>query len=305
MSIVIRPITVTPAMLIDSSVPDAAKPAWVAETDYLVGVQVSYLGIDYESVEAPNVGNVPSTSPLYWAATGPSNRWRMFDPFGEIKTVSAGPLVVKIRPGTRIDSMALRGLRATSVDIVIREGEGGDVIFELTKDLGRTGVTSWYQYFFEPFTLLEAFIVTGIPMSRQAVITVTINGGDTVAISDLVIGMAADIGKAEYGAQAGIVSYGRKDRTTTGGSRLWRGRYARRNSMHMFVPNSEKDRVFRTLADLRETPCLFQGAARDGFDLVTTFGTYEDFSIDIAYSSFSYLTIELLGFAEKTEPEGA
>lgn len=304
MSIVIRPVPVTPAMLISSSIPENERPAWDAEVDYAVGGQVAYLGHWYESVQAPNIGNIPATDPLHWALLGLPNRWRMFDPLGEVKSVAAGPLVVKLKPGTRVDSIAFRGLRATTVSIEVREGEEGAVLYEFEKQLGRIGVTRWSQYFFEPFSLLDAVTVTGIPASRQAYITITISGGDTVAISDLIIGRSAHIGDAEYGAQASIVSYGRKDRTSTGGSRLRRGRFARRNSLHMVFYNSEKDRIFKTLADLRETPCLFQGANALGHELLTLFGTYEDFYIDIAYTTISYLTLELLGFAEKTEPEG-
>lgn len=301
MSIVIRPVAVTPDMIVSSSVPADDAPAWDAGTDYAVGDKVTEDGNVYESSQTPNTGNDPATSPLYWLLIGAINRLRMFDPLGEIKTVSAGPLVVKLVPGTRIDSLALRGLRATSVDVEIREEDGGPILYRSTVRLGRTGINSWYRYFFEPFALREAVTLTSLPMSRKACITVTINGGDTVAVSDLVIGKSAEIGDVEYGAQAAMTSYGRRDVTTTGGSRLLRGRFALRNSMHMVVNNSDKDRVFKTLADLRETPCLFQGVATSGSELLTTFGTYEDFSIDITYSKLSYLTIELLGFAEKTE----
>lgn len=304
MSIVIRPVPVAPAMLIGSSIPEYEKPVWDIGADYPVGVQVTYLDHDYESAQAPNVGNNPGASPLHWTLISASNRWRMFDPVGEIKSVAANPLVVTLMPGTRIDSIALRGLRATTVNIEVREGEGGPVIYQFSKRLTRTGIGSWSQYFFEPFYLLDAVTVRDIPLSRRAVITVTIAGDATVAISDLVIGRSAYIGNAEYGAQAGIVSYGRKDRTTTGGSRLRRGRFARRNSLHTFVKSAEKDFVFKTLADLRETPCLLQGTTASGHELLTLFGTYEDFSVDIAYVAASLLSIEFLGFAEKTEPEG-
>lgn len=304
MSIVIRPVPITPDMLLSSSIPEIEKPVWDEEADYPVGAQVFYLGHDYESAEAPNVGNIPPDSPLHWALIGVTNRWRMFDALGEIKSVATSPLVVKLLPGTRIDSIALRGLRATNVHIEIREGDGGPLIYETDKQLGRVGVTRWSQYFFEPFSLLDAATFTRIPSSRQACITITITGDETVAVGDLVIGRASSIGRAEYGAQAGIVSYGRKDRTATGGSRLRRGKFARRNSLHTVVEARDKDRVFKTLADLRETPCLFQGTTALGHELLTLFGTYEDFSIDIAYVSASYLSIEMLGFAEKTEPEG-
>lgn len=304
MSIVIRPVPVTPDMLISSSIPENDKPAWDVEGEYAVGDQVTYMRQCYESVQAPNVGNIPTSDPLHWALIGASNRWRMFDALGEVKSVAPSPLVVKLIPGTRIDSIALRGLRATSVNIEIREGDGGPLIYEIDKPLGRTGIASWSQYFFEPFSLLDAATFTQIPSLRQACITITITGDASVAIGDLVIGRASSIGRAEYGAQAGIVSYGRKDRTATGGSRLIRGRFARRNSLHTLVESKDKDRVFKTLADLRETPCLFQGTTALGHELLTLFGTYEDFSVDIAYVTASYLSIELLGFAEKIEPEG-
>lgn len=69
---VIKPHTLTDAMLTSSTVIDIAPAAYLPGTTYLSGTQVSVAGAAglitaYKSLQAANAGHTPATSPLWWA----------------------------------------------------------------------------------------------------------------------------------------------------------------------------------------------------------------------------------------------
>jgi hypothetical protein len=62
----------------------------------------------------------------------------------------------------------------------------------------------------------------------------------------------------------------------------------------LVVDNSIIDSVQYLLSDLRAEPVLYI-AAKDNFELLTIFGFYRDFTIDIAYQEQSFCTLEIEG----------
>lgn len=73
----VRHVTVTEAMLTDSNVLEAPPSAYNAGTTYAAGDQVSvFSGTNsttatmYQSLQASNTGNTPSSSPLWWQPIG-------------------------------------------------------------------------------------------------------------------------------------------------------------------------------------------------------------------------------------------
>ena len=76
----IRPTTLTDAMLTSSTAPETDYPAWSSVTAYTVGARVILTATHrrYEALAAStNVS--PSTDPTKWLDLGPTNRWAMFD----------------------------------------------------------------------------------------------------------------------------------------------------------------------------------------------------------------------------------
>jgi hypothetical protein len=68
---VIQPITITPAMVVQSSLFETAPATYAAGTTYALGDYVGVAGnlgeiLIYKSLQASNTGNTPSTSPTWW-----------------------------------------------------------------------------------------------------------------------------------------------------------------------------------------------------------------------------------------------
>ena len=80
---IIRPLTITDAVLAATNVPETDYPAYSGAATYALGDRVIVVGPDvhkiYESLQAGNTGHAPAASPAYWEDVGPTNRWRPFD----------------------------------------------------------------------------------------------------------------------------------------------------------------------------------------------------------------------------------
>ncbi|OZI31730.1 hypothetical protein CAL29_28055 [Bordetella genomosp. 10] len=292
---VIKPVTIGQAQLLSSNVPENDAPAYDPNVNYALGSVVLYQGNVYQSVQAPNMGNPPNTSPLYWSLTGPSNRWAMFDDQVSTRTVVDSPLTVIVKPGL-VNSLALLELDARRLEVTGRDGAGGPVIYEFERSLEGSLVTNWYEYFFEPFSQVSEVVLTDLPAYGSLVLQVSIiAAGASVACGSMILGSAYFLGEAEYGGSAGIQDFSRKDTSETGVTTFRERRYSRRSSQRLWVETGRFTAVYRLLSSLRATPCVYIGAESDDYGPLTIFGFYRDFSIDIAYPLMNFCNLEIEG----------
>lgn len=291
---VIKPAVMADANLISSSVPETEYAAYNAATNYAVGARVIYLHKVWESVQTPNTGNTPGTNALYWAQISPTNRWAMFDTEISTATSVSSSLTVTIAPGL-VDSLALLDVDGISLDVVIRDGLAGPVVYSYSQRLDGSEVLDWHQYFYLPFIPVNEVVLGGLPLYGSAHITVTITSSGVINVGTLTVGMAFLLGDTQYGASAGIIDYSRKETSAAGVTTLNRRKFSKRMSAQMMLKNYTLNNLQRTLADLRATPCLWVGADNAQYAPLTVFGFYRDFSIDVAYPTDSFCSLEIEG----------
>lgn len=295
---VIKPVTINAAVLVSSTAAEVYAEYDPEETYDELGERVTLAstGRIYECVQAPSTGNAPDISPLWWAIAGPTNRAAMFDDEVSTQTVQASPLTAVLKPGY-VNSLALFGLEGASLDVTVRNGLDGPVVYSREVSLDGTIIADWYQYFFEPSVQLGEVVLTDIPPYGDAHITVTLSGPDEVNCGSLILGTVYPLGDTQYGASAGIIDYSRKDTSATGTTTFVRRRYSKRMSAPLMLLNTQLNKVQRVLADLRATPCAWIGTDAPGFEPLTVFGFYRDFSIDVAYPTHSLCNLEIEGLA--------
>lgn len=292
---VIKPVTIGRDQLVSSSVPEEEYPDYDAEVDYPVDAKVVYESNVYASVQAPNMGHTPGESPLYWALTGPTNRWAMFDGQVSTQTVGESPLRVVIKPGL-VNSLALLELVGSRIEISGRDGADGPVIYTATRSLEGSIVTNWYEYFFEPFAPLSEVVLTDLPAYGSLQLDVSILAPfASAACGEMICGTAYLIGDAEYGGSAGITDYSRKDTSETGVTTFRKRQFSRRMSHRLWVEGPRFNAVYRLLSGLRATPCVWIGADAEEFGPLTIYGFYRDFTIDIAYTLVMFCNLEIEG----------
>ncbi|MFW2829871.1 hypothetical protein [Sphingomonas sp. ID0503] len=269
---------------------------WSAAATYAKGERVIDPSIHrvFQSLQAGNTGHA-LTDPAWWQDIGPTNRYAMFDKsVGTLTTVNEA-LTVQLSPGG-VDALAVIDTTANTVTVTMVNGS--ETVYSATKTtaIGGAAISDWYAYFFEPVGKLSALSFYDLPIYPDAVITVTMVGDDpagAVSAGTLIVGRTLDMGVTETGPGVGITDYSRKETDEFGVTSVVPRDWAKRMNLRTQIATSEVDGIVRALADVRATPVLWQG--EEGFDSLTIYGFYKDFSIDLALETISYCSMTIEG----------
>jgi hypothetical protein len=292
----IRPTTLTDAMLTSSTAPENDHPVWASGTAYAVGAKVilSATHRRYEALVA-STGVNPASDPTKWLDLGPTNRWAMFDDRVGTATTRAGSLQVVLTPGAT-DGVALIDTDAESATVSLTVS--GTQLYSKTQSFnaGGNAIDSWFAWFFEPLGKKSSMLFLDIPVYENGVLTVSMtcdNPADLVSCGTLLVGRQFDIGDTEHGVDLGIIDYSRKETDQFGVTSVVERAFAKRMTARVVMQTSAIDDVHRTLAAIRATPVLWIGS--EGFESLTVFGFYKEFSIDLAYPTVSYCSLTIEG----------
>lgn len=293
---VVKPTLITAAMLVSTDAIEA-HAAWSAATAYGVDARVILTSTQrvYQRLIAGTTATSPDADTVNWLDVGPTNQWAMFD--GEISTVTSATatLSVVLKPGY-VNSLPLFGLVGQTLTVTVRDGLAGPVVYgPKAIVLDGTIIADWYQYFFEPAVQLADVVLTDLVPYQDAHITITLYGTGTVECGICLIGTFYVLGDTEFGADVSIIDYSRKETDAFGVTTFVRRAYSKRMSARMMLDTAQINKVQRVLADLRATPCAWIGADESGFEPLTVYGFYRDFSIDVAYPTKSYCSLEIEG----------
>jgi len=292
----VKPTALTSAMLISTTATEVYS-AWNAASAYIAGGRVIYTATErvYERLVDGTTATAPNLDATNWLDIGLTNKWAMFD--SEISTVTTAPttLTTVLKPGY-VNSLALFGLVGQTVTVTVQNGLAGPVVYgPEVIDLDGTVIADWYMYFFEPFVQMAEVVLTDLPPYEDAHITITLDGTGTVECGICLAGTFYSLGDTEFGASVSIVDYSRKETSALGVTTFVRRAYSKRMSARMMIDTVQINKVQRVLADLRATPCAWIGTDESGFEPLTVYGFYRDFSIDVAYPTKSYCSIEVEG----------
>jgi hypothetical protein len=276
---------------------------WNAANDYAVGDKVRrdttnriyenvIAGIDAVTPEVAELAEIPR-----WVDIGPTNKYAVLDEQVGTTTKATSPLTFKVKTGT-CTSVALFGIKnAHTADVVVQNGILGPVVYTKTVTLDATIINDWFDYFFELSVPKPDLVITDIPPYFDAYVTVTLTGvsGATVECGVFLAGLNYDLGATQYGATAGITDYSRKDTDDFGNATFVRRAYSKRMNVKLTVDNTKLNKIQYVLAELRATPSAWLGASVPGFDPLTVYGFYKDFTIEVEYANQSRCDLEIEG----------
>ena len=292
----IRPTTLTDAMLTSSTAPETDYPAWSSVTAYTVGARVILAATHrrYEALAAStNVS--PSTDPTKWLDLGPTNRWAMFDARVGTATSRAASLQVGLAPGA-IDALALIDTEAESATVTLTAGGVQVYSRSQTFNVGGVAIDNWFSWFFEPLGQKTSMLFLDVPVYAAGQLSVTLtrdNPADSVSCGTLLVGRQLSLGDTEHGADIGIIDYSRKETDQFGVTSVVERAFAKRMTAKVVLATDAIDDIHRSLAALRATPVLWIGS--ESFESLTVYGFYKEFSIDIAYPTVSYCSLTIEG----------
>lgn len=275
----VQPIAVTDAMLISSSVPEYYDhAAWSAAVTYGLGQRAVRLHRIFESAIAGNLDIDPAVGGSAWIDVGPVTRWAMFDPAAGPRTIWATALTVVLAPGTPVQSLGLVDVSGASVRVQV--SAGGPNLYDQTRT--NPGPT---------LTFLD------LPAVATPTITVTIAPtGGVAAVGKLVMGNALDLGATETAPTISLTDYSRRETDEFGVTTVVERAWAKRVALRSRIASTQADAIQRQLAASRATPALWIG--EEGFEALTLYGFYKEFSIDLQLGDTTYCTLTIEGLPE-------
>jgi len=294
---IIKPIQVSDAMLISSTVPETDYAAWSSGTTYAIGDRVILTSTHkiYESLQASNLNKPPATSPAHWIVVSPTNRWKAFDAANSTATTQASSISYVLRAGTAVKNVAVLGLvNASSLRLVLTDPVYG-VVFDKTINFSTAPLASdWWSWFFGQRSGTGQHIELNLPAYPAADLTVTLTGGSTLAVGVILLGQLFEFSLGvEYGARIGIQDYSRKQTNDFGDVELVRRAYARRASFGMTLVRAEVDAFQNFLTEVRTTPCVWIGTYM--YESTTLYGFYKSFDIVIQYPGHANCSLDIEG----------
>jgi hypothetical protein len=259
-------------------------------------VRVVYgVGI-YESLQASNTNRQPDTNPTWWTYIGPSNKWAMFDGQVSTATTRSASLTAVFSTGI-MDALAVVGIDAEMVTLTVRDGAGGPIVYQRSASVTGSEVADWSEYFFTDPTVRRTIAVFyDIPPFASSVATLEITSGGLVSLGMVTFGRINVLGDSQFGAQAGITDYSRKETDDFGNTTFVKRAFAKRMTGSVQVQSLQINRVQRVLYDLRATPVLWIATDVPEFsEPMTLFGFYRDFYCAINAPTVSTYQLEIEG----------
>ena len=294
---VVRPLAITPAMLVSSDVPETDHPEWAAGTTYADGDRVIIAAQHkvYQSLAAGNVGNNPTAAalPPKWLEVGPTNRWKPFDRSVSSQAKQAGAIGYRIKPGQAVSALGVLNITGgTSVRVRVVDPAFGTV-YDKTVSLSRTPrAVGWWAWFFGERHAPTQVILRDMPSYPLADVLIDIAGTADLAVGVILMGQQRHFSMGvKMGARVGIQDYSRKERNEFGDVLLVERAFSKKANLSMMLQSYEVDAMQQFLVDVRATPCLWVGTSR--YEATTIYGFYKSFDIVLSYFDYSDCDLEL------------
>lgn len=297
---IVRPVTVTDAILTGTNVPETDYAAYNGATTYGLGANVISTTTHrrYESLQAANTGNPvpvpPEITTAWWVDTGPTNRWAMFDAGVETHTSQADSFYVELTPG-RIDSVALLNINASTYRVQMTSVAGGGVVYDTGEvSVEAAAISDWYQYFYEPIINISDVVLTDLPPYTDGVLTVTIAApGSTAMLGMLVVGTYREIGTMLSRARVSINDYSIKSTDAFGNITIVQRAFSKRLACEILINNALVDEIARLLTTYRSVAVVWVGDP--AYTSTIIFGYYKAFEFVIENESGSTYSLDLEG----------
>lgn len=285
---VLAPISITDEMMVSITaggieLTEDAAPLWNPSATYAEGDRV-YLQEThrvYESIKDGNANRYPGDLAnqfnaagvaSWWIDAGPTNRYAMFDALISTQTVAPTPLAIVLRPGS-FNGIAMFGLDADEIDIVVTDYPGGTVVYSYSASLEGSQPSDYYEYFFDRFKPQTQFIATDlIPYGESEIrITLTKGSGD-VRVGMIALGDLRPLGEPLRGASVEPIDYSYVSTDTFGNTTVRKRNNATSLAMSAKMDINDANSILDTIKEVLGVPVVVVGSKARGYENLTVFG---------------------------------
>jgi len=298
----IAPIPITDAILTASSLSESDSgdaPLWVA------GAQAKGQRVRrpnhriYECVTAHTASSAAADYPennlagtgAKWFLVRPTNLHAAFDSVMNTASVASGEVMSwTFTPGTRVDSVALFAVFASSVRV--RVTVNGVVKYDITQNLRLRNCRSWTEWFTKAVSFRRDVSFTGLPTYRNAVIEVIVAWPRNIpSVGELQIGRANFLGLMQWKPSVRTIDYSSVEPDQWGTIKFVPRRAVRVVECDLFVRNDQIEEVLRLLTLAKSSPRAWLGSPK--FGVLNLFGFVQDFQIVISGPGGSFLNLQI------------
>ena len=286
---------IAPAGLLSTTLTETYAP-WSSTATYAVGDRRVFGVSIYESLVASNTNNPPDTSPTKWLLYGPSNTWALFDLLRNSQSTATDTITVAVKPGQRVDAIALMGLDADSVTVTMQSG--GQMVYRYTQALQLRRTNTWLQYFFGRFRYRKSVIKFDLPPYSDGVITVSLSSArGSVKCGAMVLGQAQFLGSTLVDPESDRLTFSSVDRDEFGNAKLNKVGTSPKTTQTVYMPAALVPAVEELRADLDSTPAVWSGlddqSDNSYFESLLILGIYRSWPIRMQGATRALATITL------------
>ena len=274
---IVRPITITDAMITSHSVTEADATEWTSGAAFTAGqtcmVTTTANGAatathGVYTAQGSTTGDDPTTDDgTNWVLTRYTNAWKMFDPEYQTQTVNADTIELDIVLGSGNQANTLTLLNVEAASVRVQQTTTG---YDRTITLVRHDVPDWYDWFFELPVRTGEVVFSYIPPAPTETLTVTIdNTGGNAKCGVMVLGKFRILGATQWEASRTINDYSQTSEAVDGSVTLVQGAYSKRLNMEFRIDTGMESEITRILEQYRATELVFIGS--------------EDYSMTIIY----------------------
>lgn len=286
---IIKPLTITPAMVVATDVPEADYAAYAAGTTYALGDRVIYDHGIYQSLAASNIGNTPSTTPAKWVFVSATNRFKLFDLVNSSQTAKASSMSYTLRPVTIVTAIGAVNLTSVfTIRVRVISDAYGLVYDKTITRTRRPPGSGWWNWFYGRRSESLASYYEDLPSFADAQIIVDFTGLADMAVGTLLVGQVSRwaIGPLP-GTGLGFNDYSQIKENQWGDVEIVPGKVAKRVSFNLKLTEQEADSFPDFIEAIGSRPCLWIGKKRNRDIIVFGFKTEFEFLYDIGISNCS------------------
>lgn len=229
---------------------------------------------DVPAGSTPPEENIATAQVPFWTSPGPMSQWGMFD--GVVKSQTEGPvgnLVVVLRPGVVTDIWLSNLDNVNAVRVQVLDKPGGSVIYDERRELASRFVYGWWDYWFEPFSLLKDAPFQGIPVARRCEITITAETSGSAKIGMAALGKIENLGRTEWGVESKFNNYSARNLNSPWGpTQATEGEVTKDISYRVFVKPKDAPRVARFMKKAMRQPAVFIPSGQPELEDIRIFG---------------------------------
>lgn len=285
---ILLPITITEAMMLaGTSIPSvdtaSGEVAWLASGNYAIGDDRTSSGGIYSCVKAHTATGAspkPEDDAVNWLYKAPTNRMAPFDEYVYTTAKRVDSLRYVLQPGF-FNGFALHGIVADSMQVTLRETDGGAVLYSNTQTMYEQAFGE-FEYLFGNLQSDSKHSVRALPMRPAATLDVQLTRNAPGTIAELgymsvgqwqtLLSPLSNIGGTQYGAEVTPKSYSYFKRNDDGTYTRRKGRTAKQITASVAIDATQAPQVESMLASIMDTPVAVEASSLPRYGHLSTVG---------------------------------